>query len=171
MGEPFTDELPTGIMVPDGETNPFMLDISPHDWKVSQVVVLDWYDGPRSGFARLKFPVVEIHFELLAERPTPNGLDDRLFAINILPEGTLAALLSALRFAGAPATPVWAPRWESSDKSELECANRAVADAKNSAVTTMLVIRSSDFIEFQGCWDIKFTPADGVGDWFTHLKI
>jgi hypothetical protein len=39
-------------------------------WTVRQVVVLDWYDGPREGVCSLASPGGEFFFELLAERPS-----------------------------------------------------------------------------------------------------
>lgn len=147
-----------------------LIDTPCTDWKVDQVIVLDWYDGPHAGFARLKFPVVEFQFELLAERPTEEGLDDRLFVVKAVPVGTLQTLLAICLFAGEPAKPIWSPRWESNDPSDLERAEAAIAAAEDSAIATTLVIRSSDFEVFQGCWDIGSAPVD-VPNWFAYLGI
>ncbi len=147
-----------------------LIDTPCPDWKVDQAIVWDWYDGPRSGFARLKFPSAEFQFELLAERPTEEGLDDRLFAVSALPAGTLETLLSVCSFAGEPVSPIWIPRWASHDRSVLERAEAAIAAAKDSAIATTLVIRSSGFETFQGCWDISSVPMDAE-DWFAYLEI
>ncbi|HEY3356424.1 MAG TPA: hypothetical protein VGQ83_24450 [Polyangia bacterium] len=141
----------------------------PGDWKVDQVIAFDWYDGARAGFCRLRSPRIEFAFELLAERPTEDGLDDRLFTIRVLPDGTVAAMLLRLAFAGAPASPVWAPRWETSNPGELESAGRAIEQACDQAAPTNLVIRTSDFVAFSGCWDVG--DRRGVSDWFAALGL
>lgn len=146
-----------------------MSDTDPKKWEVDQVIALDWYDGARAGLCRLRVPKAEFQFELLAERPTEDGLDDRLFAVSTIPAGTLEAVLSSLSFAGPPATPVWAPRWESRNQSDLEGANQAIARAKRSAVATALVIRTSDFVTFLGCWETR--PSETISNWFAHLGL
>src|SRR5262245_38660422 len=94
----------------------------PMTWRVDKVVVLDWYDGPRAGLCRLRTPQAEYSFELVDERPTDDGLDDRLFALSLLPPGAMDRILPLLHFAGPPVLPVWVPCWASSDARELAAA-------------------------------------------------
>lgn len=146
-----------------------LLNVAPMSWKVGQVIVLDWYDGPRSGLCRLTEPRVDLLFELLDERQTEDGLDDRLFSLSILAEGTFTAVLSSLAFAGTPPQPVWVPRWQSSNQADLEGANAAVQNAKALAVATSLVTRTSDFISFRGIWNLSALGKES--DWFSFLGI
>jgi len=129
-----------------------LLRVAPPDWEVEQVVVLDWYDGPREGFCRLRFPAAEFHFKVVAERPAEDDVDDRVFAVATLPAGAMQELLPYLSFAGEPSKPVWIPRWQSSDEDEIRSANRAVEAMIHSATATGLLVRSPDFVRFLGVW-------------------
>src|SRR5436309_2373273 len=80
-------------------------------WRTRQAVVFDWYDGPREGVCALAEPACEFYFELLAEHPTPDDLDDRLFRISELPSGSVDELLAALGDLGPPAPQLWSPVW------------------------------------------------------------
>lgn len=44
--------------------------------RVGQVIVFDWYDGPRSGVVRFAVPSGEFAFGLLDERPCEDDVDD-----------------------------------------------------------------------------------------------
>jgi len=138
-------------------------------WIVDQVVVQDWYDGPRAGLCRMRVPVVEFDFKLLAERQAAEGPDDRLFTIGILPPGSVDSILSVLDFAGALVSPVWVPRWECSEQSRLEIANHAIELAHKKAIPTCIILRSDDFVTFSGCWKVSDTKS--IVDWFEHLGI
>ena len=96
----------------------------------------------------MRVPSIEFTFKLLAERPTRDGLDDRLFAIARLPIGTIDVILSLLRFAGPPASPVWVPRWGSADASEVDAASRGIETAARQAAPMNVVLRSSDLLHF-----------------------
>jgi len=141
----------------------------PEHWQTEQVIVLDWYDGPRAGLCRLRSPVAEFQFELRAERATEDDLDDRLFSIAMLRAGAFAEVLDASKFLGTPARPIWVPRWESCDKEALERADQAVEHAKQQAIATPFVVRTRDFVSFSGLW--KVAKADDVVDWFSHLGL
>lgn len=146
-----------------------LLQTDPKAWRVDQVIVFDWYDGPREGICRLLHPQVEFHFQLLAERPTRDGLDDRLFGVTVLPEGSIGTLASALSFAGEPVHPVWVPRWESSNPLDLDAANRAIGVALSKGTQVGIVVRTADFVEFSGCWDVR--AAKNVTNWFDFLEL
>lgn len=136
-------------------------------WVADQSVVLDWYDGPRAGLCRLRTPRIEFVFDLLAERATPDGLDDRLFSIGIVPNGTVTRLTEELTFAGAPTSPVWVPMWQGTPE-QLRDANRAVVEAKSSAKEPRFVVSSSDMTSFRGL--IKVDEFSEILDWNIFLK-
>lgn len=123
-------------------------------WITDQVVGLDWYDGPRCGFCRLKYPEVDFYFELVAERSTPDGLDDRLFSVAIIAKETFNEVMASLAFAGDPVKPVWLPRWYSPKQTDLEHADKVIEHAIKTATITTIVIRTSDFNNFLGAWNI-----------------
>src|SRR5436309_2873396 len=85
--------------------------VPPDQWKTRQAVVFDWYDGPREGIVALDNPGYEFAFKLLAERPTEDGLDERLFSLASLPPGYVAAIVDRLHALGTPKGPVWVPVW------------------------------------------------------------
>ncbi len=86
--------------------------LAPPDWTADQVIVFDWYDGPRQGVVCLKEPPCEFSFELLAEKPNPDDLDHRLFRVSELPAGSVAQILEAIRVLGKPTGIVWVPVWK-----------------------------------------------------------
>lgn len=97
------------------------------DWMIDQVIVFDWYDGPRAGVARMRRPECEFAFELLAERYNPEGLDDRLFRVYELPQGSVRQILDALTPLGRPVNSVWVPMWSFASKEQEERVRQEVA--------------------------------------------
>lgn len=145
-----------------------MTTIAPAEWQMDLTIVLDWYDGPREGLCSLRFPRAEFYFKTLAERPTEDGLDDRIFSIAAIPEGTVLTIRTLLAFAGAPTAPVWAPRWESAVGGEIERANLAVARAIEAARETTLIVRVTGTMQFVGVWSVP--TARATMDWFELLE-
>ena len=139
------------------------------EWVVEQVIVQDWYDGPRSGICRLRIPSVELVFELLDERYVEDDGDDRLYTIRIAAPGTVDSVLKVLDVAGTLASPIWSPLWRSSDPAQLETASQLIDDVYRHAVATNIVLWSRDFVTFRGRWVVS--EANGVVDWFEYLGI
>jgi hypothetical protein len=138
-------------------------------WVVEQVIVQDWYDGPRSGICRLRVPAIELVFEMLDERYVEDDRDDRLYGIKIASPGAVDSVLKALDFAGPPASPIWSPIWRSSDPAQLETASQVIDGVYRQAVATNVVLLSRDFRTFAGRWLVS--EANGVVDWFEYLGI
>lgn len=139
-------------------------------WRTRQAVVFDWYDGPREGVCALAEPACEFYFELLAERPTPDDLDDRLYRVSALPPGSVDELLTALADLGPLAAPLWSPVWRFSMPAEREKADRTVHDTRARRRPTDLVVYSRDMCEFLG---YRLLPRDGVNgsaNWFTRFE-
>jgi hypothetical protein len=144
--------------------------LSPHDWQVHQVVVFDWFDGPRQGLARLSKPEGEFVFELLAERPTADDLDDRLFRISELPAGSVDKILGVLRPLGSPSNVIWTPVWKFASDEERVLADQAIDRILSQQRETDLLIYTRDLITFRGCWQDE--RANGQAqDWFAALNI
>lgn len=143
---------------------------APDDWVVDQVIVFDWYDGPRQGVACLTQPPCEFYFELLAERYNPNGLDDRLFRVSELPPGSVAKVLEATQALGSPTNAVWVPTWKFSSEGERRQADQAINQILSARKDTGIVIASPDMATFLGCWQ---TDGDShpITDWFSALGV
>jgi len=61
-------------------------------WGVAELIVLDYYDGPREGLCKLAIPAGEFSFKMIAERYNPDGLDDRFYRLSSLPPGSVDKL-------------------------------------------------------------------------------
>jgi hypothetical protein len=142
-----------------------LLDILIHRWVADQVICLDWHDGPRDGFCRMIVPSVELVFHLLAERLRRDGLDDRLFSVELLPSGTIAEMIQS--FASVGNTRVWTPQFRGT--AEEAIADAAIAKAMSLARPTDIVFKTNNFDVFDGVWTA--TRRDGVVDWFREFGI
>lgn len=140
------------------------------EWKVRQVVALDWYDAPRGGLCALSRPEVEFCFELLDERYDPDSLDDRLFRLSELPVGSVDGVLDAVKDVGRPVNSVWVPLWRFPTEAKQLRAEQRIRDIQAAKRPTCLVIFSKDMEEFLGCWRIDPTVKD-VQDWFELLAL
>lgn len=147
-----------------------LLAIPPQEWRTQQLVVLDWYDGPRTGFCRLACPEAEFYFSLLDERYNPHGLDDRLLAVHQLPPGLYEELLQVLSFLGGPEGQVWCPIWLHPDPARLEQGRSQVEALIGRTRPTGLVVLTRNGRDFLGCWR-KSSNEPGMGNWFETLGI
>jgi hypothetical protein len=79
--------------------------LPPKHWQVAQVVILDWYDGPRTGLCKMAKPQCTFHFALLDERLLPDDLDDRVFRLSEASEDTMEQVLFILGALGPRRVP------------------------------------------------------------------
>lgn len=142
-------------------------------WVTRLAVVTDWYDGPRAGLCWLE--TREFRFDLLAERPAPDGLDDRLFAISAVPAGTTADLVRRLASLGSPQGRIWVPRWKHEDPAVLQTLEASLKQVCESAEEPNEVVLTSDMQQFRAHWrlDPKALAAAGAADadWFAFLSV
>jgi hypothetical protein len=136
-----------------------LLAVPPDEWKVEQVIALDWHDGPRSGLCALSNPVAEFVFELVDEERDPDGLDLRVVQLRELPAGTVASFSAELQQLGpGPATkPVWAPIWRFPSRQARCQADSLVQSLQVRSRLTDLMIATTDMVTIQKCWHA--TPA------------
>ncbi len=127
--------------------------LPPKEWVVDQVVVFDWYDGPRHGVARLAKPECEFAFDMLEERHNPDGLDLRLFRVNELPTGSVGLVLNAIRCLGAPANKVWVPTRKFESPEDQIQADQEIDRILSQQAPTAIAFCSSDMITFAECWE------------------
>ncbi len=142
----------------------------PASWQVQQVLVFDWYDGPRSGFCWLIDPSIEFLFQLLDERPTEDDLDDRIYSLSELPRGTCRVLMTHLAPLGEPSGKVWCPIWQHPDPRVLKELDDEIDAIIKNATPTGLVVHSRDMILFRGCWRVPDAPQEG-DSWFDYLGL
>ena len=136
--------------------------LSPEQWKVRQVIVFDWLDGPRSGLCALVQPQCCFTFEVLGERSTEDDLDDRLFCLKEAPLDAVDQALSILSELGSPTNPVWVPLWVfGTPVSRLETEQKLDALLAG-LVETPLIIRTKDMHHFQGYWISEGRSSDKV---------
>ena len=126
--------------------------LPPKHWQVAQVVILDWYDGPRTGLCKMAKPQCTFHFALLDERLLPDDLDDRVFRLSEASEGTMEQMLSILGAMGPPKTPVWVPIWSFDSESHRLEAEQKLESVLASLVSTALIVQTPDMIHFLGFW-------------------
>jgi hypothetical protein len=147
----------------------------------SQMVVLDYYDGPASGFLKCKVCGAEYHFFMLDW----DGLHlVRIFALAPVPEGSFQRLLRLLK--ANPDRRVWIPpvfsRASEEDISDLY--DRGIQDVINRAATPSVVIAwsiraekalamravDSAVIPHLSPWFDR-QPHPVVFDWFGYLRV
>jgi hypothetical protein len=51
------------------------------EWEAEQVIVLDGYDGPRSGVCRLEHPAIQVSFDLLDDTWASDGHVDSALSL------------------------------------------------------------------------------------------
>lgn len=157
------------------------LPIPTSDDPFSPMVVLDYFDGPASGFLKCKGCGAEYHFYML-------DWDDlhlvRILALARVP-GTSFQRLAEL-FQATPDRPVWIPPVFSraSEETISDLYERGIQDVINQAATPTLVIawsiRSEKSLAMRGV-DATATPhlfpwfdrqPHPVGfDWFGYLRV
>ena len=98
----------------------------PVNWHTRKAIIFDWYDGPREGVCALASPKAEFLFELLDERFNSDDLDDRVFRVKELPEGSVDSIWASLADLGPPDKGVWSPVWKFSSDSQQKHADRLV---------------------------------------------
>jgi hypothetical protein len=116
-----------------------------NQWKVRQVIALDWYDGPRDGLCALATPDCEFAFDLLDERFNPDDMDSRLFRLRELSSGSVDSAFQ--------------------DDSDANL-NRILSQSR----LTNVIVHSQDFENFLGFWSLAEFPSEKI-DWFTFLGI
>lgn len=65
--------------------------------KLSQIVVLDWYDGPTEGLCKINDSDSFYSFKLIAEREEDNDVNDRLFKLSEINQNVVSKILVLLK--------------------------------------------------------------------------
>ncbi|MER6078067.1 hypothetical protein [Streptomyces sp. NPDC001833] len=114
------------------------------------LIIIDWRDGPVEGILRRQGEVTCWYFRLFAERPETAVLDDRIFALWVLPDADGAVLTGEFGEAGHGAH-VWPV---SGGLGSVEA--RRIVDGILSAGSGSphLLVRTSDFLDIMGVWEV-----------------
>jgi hypothetical protein len=147
-----------------------LLSRSANQGTARQVIVFDWYDGPREGVLALADPECAFVFELLAEKSNPDDLDDRLFTLSEIPAVAFEHVLSALAPLGTPSSPIYVPIWKFPNTEQQRKAERAVDSVLASRRPPALVVHSRDMLRFLGRRRLDASP-DEKRDWFSHFGL
>jgi len=139
------------------------------EWITKQAIVFDWFDGPREGICSLTKPEISFYFELIDERPLPDGLDDRLFSLKQIQVSSIDEISTAISELGTPSGKVWVPVWKFQSSLNRDQAEKIINQIVSNSNKTDLVVFTRDMVEFLGCWRVK--PNAEVKDWFTYLGI
>lgn len=129
-----------------------LLTTAPADWKVRQVIIFDWYDGPREGVCELSSPEVSFYFEILAEQRLGSNFGDRLFTVSELGAGGVRELIEVFRGSGSPTSPVWAPHGAYASEEEQQRIEEAVARLTSPRRATRVLIRTRDMVTIAEVW-------------------
>ncbi len=131
---------------------PHLLQLPPEALEVGQVIVLDWHDGPREGFLRLKQPLSCWYYRLYAEARREEEPDDRLYLFALAPDDTPQRLISALAELELPEKRLWVPTWRFSSEEARRVADQAVAALISEIEDPVLLVRSVDLLQLQKLW-------------------
>jgi hypothetical protein len=144
--------------------------VAPEQWVPGQIIIFDWYDGPRQGIGRLAHPRCEFAFEMLAQRYNPDDLDDRLFRLSELPSGSVDEALDAIRSLGGPANVLWVPVWRFETEEKRRQADQRIDDILVKRRETAVVVYSRDMATFLGRWQAE-AGEEEAADWFSILGV
>jgi hypothetical protein len=121
-------------------------------WRVHQVIIFDWYDGPREGVCELAHPQTCFQFKLLAEPGASSKHDASLFRIHELSVDAVQQTLIVLTQLGAPTKPVWIPRWRFPSPAAKAAADAAIDRLLSHRQPSSLIIQTTNMTHFLGCW-------------------
>jgi len=122
------------------------------EWKVRQVIVFDWSDGPIEGVCELATPFSCFHFRLFAQREMQDDTDSRLFKLSELPLGMMNRILNLLKVLGHPNKIVWTPRWSFKTIEQQKIVEKDLENLLEQGVLTRIILSSKDMVHFQDYW-------------------
>ena len=143
--------------------------IKEDQWETRVAVVTDWCDGPREGACALSSPLREFWFQVLDERRTIDGLDERVYSISDLAIGSVDRLSKLLRVLGEPEGKIWCPLWRHDDPKVLDDLREKLDSVRLGSRALDSVVLTKGLLQFRACWDIP--KRETVSDWFGFLGV
>lgn len=128
------------------------LNTSINKWKVLQVIVFDWQDGPREGICLLEEPRGCFFFEVIATSDSLDDLDDCLFSISEINSDYFLDILKVLSNLGKPVGLVWIPKWRFSNNQMKKSIEEQLEKILSYRQKTTLIIQTKDMINFLHSW-------------------
>ncbi len=125
-----------------------LLSVPIEDWQVRQVVVFDWYDGPREGLCELEWPKCCVYFAVMEERPTEDDLDNRFFRLSEAPADAVEQVVAILNELGPLRRPTWIPIWKFQTEHARLVAERKLDNLLAHLKRTNLIVQTPDMIHF-----------------------
>lgn len=130
-----------------------LLSTPARDWRVEQLIALDWYDGPLEGALRLAHPQCTLYFWLVADRATANPQSPRLFQVSELRPDGFERLLRAFGVHAPPHIPVWAPHDYAGPEDDAR-RQRELEHIQEEAIQLPVLVCSTDMVAIQEVWQV-----------------
>jgi hypothetical protein len=129
-----------------------LLSLPPEDWRIKQIIVLDWYDGPREGLCEMLEPHCCFHFKLLAEKMVQGKGVDGLFCVSEAPMDAIVKMLDYLSELGHPTSATWTPIWIFPNEVARLAAERKIELLLSNLIKTNIMLQTKDMDRFSGYW-------------------
>lgn len=128
-----------------------LLSVPIADWQVGQIVVFDWYDGPREGICKLVHPQCCFYFASLEEQTAEDDLEDCSFRLNEVPADAVEQAVTILEELGPPTKPTWVPIWKFPSEDARLNAEHKLDVLLAHQQKTSLIVQTPDMIHFLRC--------------------
>lgn len=128
--------------------------------EIARTISLGWYDGPREGFLWLAEPRSAWYFALWAELPSSEDVDDRLYALSLLPDDGEQVIERALEPLSPPADGHWVATWSFPSDHQETAANEALDALTKRLPAPSVVLRSAFLRDVNGIWLVVPPPQD-----------
>ena len=123
--------------------------------RITQALILDWHDGPVSGFLRFETPPTAWQFELLAEHYEDEDANDRVYLLAEVAVDLWEKTSDILIDQRDDHRIAWVPSWQFESDDELVAAEEAVARLEESAGVPEFLIRLSNSLQVSEIWVIR----------------
>jgi hypothetical protein len=121
--------------------------------EITQVIALEWQDGPIHGFVRFLVPATCWRFQLVAERFESETIDNRLYLLSEVSLVLWEELVDSLARPTEQNHPVWAPDWCFDTEHERTAADAIVGRLTDAASRgAEVLMRSSDMTRVDELW-------------------
>ncbi len=138
-----------------------------------KILVLDYYDGPRSGVAHCSACVSEYRFDLLdGDIDDATGEDVRIFRLALLPRAAWDELVAVCPDHERARWPIWVPLWRFESDVQRRAADEAVHRVLAEAGPMEFVVASPDGLQtILVCRHVGADAVSNVQDWFQYLGL
>lgn len=132
-------------------TEKTLLTTPPSVWRASQIIALEWLDGPRGGLCRFDVPSCTFYFEVVADQWLSGTFGDKLYRLQLVDNDALTKVVNAYGLEEAPHQPIWAPHGSIDDVVE-ERVNSTLEKILATSTSLSMLIRSKDLLTISEVW-------------------